>query len=180
MRTAALLVCSFLWISGCTDESNTATPSPVQTTTPTPTPTPDISGSLPPSINDSTLLGTDADQNGIRDDIDEYIENRYSNDVDALRNMQRIAAAEQRILALDISSPDAQDEIFVLSDESSKSALCLIGILDNPIEAVRLLDVEIYNNTDRIEHYSKFDNLLNGTSWTTPGPSDIASFCNSN
>ncbi len=143
----------------------------------------EVSGhTLPPkpdqSQNDATLLGVDANGNGIRDDVERWIITHYGNDPKYPKTKTAIAlqyaGASQKILENPTMESnkyldDALDCMYYWADkETDKYMNNMSGfergkfrrklyILTDPS-----LDDKIYNTKERIQEYFKFNAALSG------------------
>ena len=126
--------------------------------------------------NDESLLGTDSNKNGIRDDIDDYIQKRFPK-------------SEKRRAALSQYARDYQIAFTVYTDakklkesalEIERTIYCLGAIFDNSgvsIYETNNLLAEIFSNKARSEAGIHIDALL----WDLPsdlvGPHDELKQC---
>jgi len=102
------------------------------------------------------IVGVDSDNNGIRDDIDQFIALRYGTNTMAVKAAQISAKASQRILMTDSSDRVASR---VALEESGDAGVCAGRAFDKAgLSSTREL-VEsywrTYNSPDRLEHKNK-------------------------
>ncbi len=120
-----------------------------------------------PTVNNSTLLGIDVNNNGVRDDVERYLLNKYRNHHHIVIEM---ALQHARAFQIVIANPqdakntyhfinDAQDCNFYFQDDAEE--------FGDPV----LIDHEIFNNAfkniqlntpTRIKAYLEYDRLLSG------------------
>ncbi|HFU76926.1 MAG TPA: tandem-95 repeat protein [Epsilonproteobacteria bacterium] len=118
------------------------------------------SGVIPKLDRSNTLGGTDSDKNGIRDDVDDYINSTYT-DPKEKAAAQQMAKVFQKILVKDIETKEVAKKIF---EEMFKGIRCANkkNINHNELEAIT------YNTTNRVKKYFKFNNLLDGSVTSLP------------
>jgi hypothetical protein len=134
-------------------------------------------GVLPTLDRSTDIAGPDADNNGIRDDIDAYIANLPVNE--PIRKATRqVARVQQKSLLLDLNDRSA---LRALSDASMASTACMSESAEAglPLEqqskagrdgfAITLKIEAITANTpERAQRYLAYMSALNGTSTTYP------------
>ena len=146
--------------------------------------------SLPPepdkAVNDSTLLGIDVNGNGVRDDVERWIYEKYK---DKHPIYIDIAMQAGRAYKLVLETPERAKEIH---DEVDASLYCELYYKRNakyfnePLLVKEDIDSryfrhKIYFNTqDRMDAYIKYDTLLSGDSYTLPKFKKRKSLCDFN
>jgi len=121
------------------------------------------SGAIPKLDRSDTLAGTDSDNNGIRDDVDDYINKKYTNPKEKAA-AQQMARAYQKILLVDKNDIKKVTEV---DKRVGDAVICAVdtapnkGILSD-IKAVTL------NTKQRVKEFFKYDNLLDGTVSSLP------------
>ena len=121
------------------------------------------SGVVPKLDRSKTLGGIDSDNNGIRDDVDDYINNTYTKP-DEKAAARQMARAYQNILLVDKNNLKAVYAVDKLIGDAINCAIDVApntGIL-NDIKAVTL------NTKARVKEFFKYDDLLDGTVSTLP------------
>jgi len=129
--------------------------------------------------NDKTLLGIDSNNNGVRDDVEHYIFNRFK-DSKNYRVEREIAMQRARATQLFMINPETgyQDGKYKLTH---KMVRCLFYYYDEYLSANNItgsrdallfmskneitdsvLDDIIFNNRDRIKAYYKYNSSLSG------------------
>lgn len=112
------------------------------------------------------LTGTDADRNGIRDDVDALIKLKYS-ETDAIRKV-----AEQRaraIQALMVST--TKEDAMRAADATMRAARCQFNLpIDREVKLrlTKELQALTANTKERITAFYKADALLNGEAFLEP------------
>jgi hypothetical protein len=100
-----------------------------------------------PKINNSTLAGVDSDNNGIRDDIQRYINENYQNKPSTKLALKQFAEAYQQKLT---SSVDKQTTIDNGAKES-ESIMCLGWINSGATRFVNEIEPLQLNTKERIQ-----------------------------
>ena len=127
-----------------------------------------LAGCSEVSNNDVNLAGIDANQNGIRDEVDSYIREAF---VEGLQ----LNAAEQygRALQKVVMMTNA-DEAETLMIEVSRSMACLYSVFDggnganHPAAVSQRLDEETFDTNARKKANDQFSEALDGRTWTLP------------
>jgi len=139
-----------------------------------------------PVVNDSTLLGIDANGNGVRDDVEIWILNKYKDKHPIYIDIAMQAArAYKKVL----ETPDKAKEIH---NEVDKAAYCELyykydaKYFHEPLLVKEDIDSryfrhKIYFNTpDRMNAYIQYDTLLSGDSYTLPKSQYMKAMCDFN
>ena len=176
---AALLLALSVGLSACGGaKGNGQNPKP-SAPTPTPTPQPEpkqkiaqieAKSGLPILDRMPTLDGLDADGDGVREDIAEYIEHKYTDPAQRRAAMQ-VARAYQAMLLVDTRSPVA---LQLVSEQSFRAIACLrfafpgdealaqrISILDE-------LEAMTTNTKERLKVYLAYNKARSGSVSTPP------------
>ncbi|DAB30569.1 MAG TPA: hypothetical protein CFH84_03325 [Sulfurimonas sp. UBA12504] len=139
-----------------------------------------------PTINDSTLLGIDVNNNGVRDDVERYVIKRYAQDPEFPKTKTAIAMqyawSTQKILEIPTIeskkySDDAIDCQFYWINNKRKNMPTLDGmkysqkhkVFNNP----ELKD-KIYNTRERIERKFSYNSALSGNIFSGRGENTVA------
>ncbi|SFV56659.1 hypothetical protein MNB_SM-4-74 [hydrothermal vent metagenome] len=138
---------------------------------------------LPPipnkTLNDSTLLGIDLNNNGVRDDVERKIYLTYDKKINQ-KLMMQAAKTDQAMLA----DPDLIKNAYDWEEPYRKSAGCENYLFDNNIpfipESVHFLEDSTYNTKDRIKKYIKYNQALSGGVFWTPASYEVESSCDFN
>jgi hypothetical protein len=124
-----------------------------------PTPTPN---------QNLTLLGIDSDDDGIRDDVQLWIENNHKSDPEVYLALKQLAYASQQ----EIKHKDIKDLSIAASIEALKAANCLsaVGEIKGvPIQARRELENTVHamheNTKERIQASFKASENFSGSSY---------------
>jgi len=122
-----------------------------------------------PAINSSTLLGIDSNNNGVRDDVERYIYNRYSEDTDFPKT--KIALAMQYAWATQIIIDnkkyldDAADCQFYWLDKITKHLPTLEAIKyaqEHIVFNDSLINDAVFNTKERVQQNYKFNEACSG------------------
>ncbi|HHB92726.1 MAG TPA: hypothetical protein ENK59_05890 [Thioploca sp.] len=116
------------------------------------------------------LKGIDSDNNGIRDDIDQLIKQKFS-DTQAIKR-----AAEQEARALQqFMEVDTKEEALIATEQIARATSCIFKILSDPIhdyEVRQALSTEIEawttNIKERLVKYLKSSKLISGAYFMQP------------
>lgn len=121
----------------------------------------EASGELPVLGREPTLGGIDANANGVRDDIERYIEKTYTEPAQRKAAMQT-ARAFQRMLLLDKSDPVAVDAVVVAS---ARAVDCVFDTFPGAegSELSRELEAMSTNTKDRLKAYIAFNKAASGS-----------------
>lgn len=145
---------------------------------PTSAPTPqeeiarlEASGEIPALERSTSLAGIDDNHNGVRDDIERYIEKKYVEPAQRQVAMQT-ARALQQMLLVDKNDTVALDEA---SDAGSRAIVCAKSAFPTPGGAAELyrmnVDLESMttNTKARLLAYLAYNKARSGTVSTMPG-----------
>lgn len=124
------------------------------------------SGSLSKLERSDSLAGTDANNNGIRDDIDEYITKKYGNPKQRAAVVQ-LSKSMQKTLLADTTNAI---EVKSINAEVSNAFECFYSQFDVSERYVVTKEIEALttNTKPRLLAYLAFNKALNGKSWKTP------------
>jgi len=121
------------------------------------------------------LLGSDLNDNGIRDDIDEHIKAQFANGKEQLAAAQ-YAKAGQRVFLIS-GTAESQRQHFealkVINDLTSATT-CIYSAFDGsgnslkPAAVSQELSSLTFNTRDRIRSYKRFSEALDGQAWGLP------------
>ncbi len=163
----ALSVVGILFFAGCSGSgsspaSQTSQPTVTNSSQPTVTNSTDQSG-LPPDPGEAgkqTLAGVDSDHDGVRDDVQRYIAQTYSNS----EKTRAALTQDAKVVQSELLDANSKQLSMQHSDEEDKAASCLNSLvgLDNSIEMQKKLEVTILNTDDRTRAYFKYDDQLGG------------------
>ncbi|MFT7879341.1 MAG: hypothetical protein ABXS91_03015 [Sulfurimonas sp.] len=145
---------------------------------------------LPPepdkALNDSTLLGIDVNNNGVRDDVERWIYNEYKDKhpihIDIAMQAGR---AYKKVLETPEKAKEIHDEVVAAGDCESYYRHC---VDDASINAKRILSKEgeivnkyfrskVFNTTERKNAYYEYNSLLSGDTYIIPWCSEMKQLC---
>jgi hypothetical protein len=159
------------------------TPTPVITSTPTPLPTPDIFIGLPPDPGEAgkaTLQGIDADNDGVRDDIQRWARQRFQGKPD----LERLAKRSMRAAAKVIPLMNNREAAIQAMHAYLKDLQCLswqaeqIGVPDEEITDFKMDLFKLRANTKaRVLQDLEEDRIFSGQSISSEAPSFYSTFC---
>ncbi|MCH8050340.1 hypothetical protein IIB51_03005 [Patescibacteria group bacterium] len=100
-----------------------------------------------------TIAGVDADNNGIRDDIDIFIATRYGTDANAAEGARISARGHQKVLITDPSQPDQARAVL---EDNGDAGICAGRMFRaSGLSSSRELNeiyLRTYNTTERLLH----------------------------
>jgi hypothetical protein len=115
------------------------------------------------SVADTTLLGADANGNGIRDDVEAFITQRYSDSTQRSIMMNFAAATTKFLLATGAASAlSAQN----LANQASVCGQNNFGLAQYQIERIAV-QAAIFNNPTRLGAYFSNQQVLDGATFPT-------------
>lgn len=130
---------------------------------------------LPPDPGEDGLIGLagiDSNQDGVRDDIERFIERTLTDSEQEKKAARQLAEVSQKKL----ENAYDREKIIELDDESGSAVLCLLHIMGRDATAFRhKMKAKIYNTSERIEAWNKMNSHLSGLPYTLP--EDFASQC---
>ena len=110
------------------------------------------------SVADATLLGTDANGNGVRDDLETYIDQRYGDADQRTIMLNYAASATKELLAANEATAMAAQ---LLVDQASVCGDNNFGLSQYQIERVTV-QAALLNNAARLKAYFANQDLLDG------------------
>ncbi|WP_133154222.1 MULTISPECIES: hypothetical protein [Vibrio] len=125
---------------------------------------------LPSLEREPTLVGVDNDDNGIRDDIERYIDNNYL-ELDQKQAAGQYAKALQHTLVVDLTDINA---VKSANRKLSEADHCIYSRFDGsnnstqPAQVSQELESITTNTKERLLAYLAFARALDGTSWSIP------------
>jgi hypothetical protein len=125
---------------------------------------------LPELDRTDTLEGIDENQNGIRDDIESYINKNYSNDGQR-KALFQFAKTMQESLLIDVSDMIAVKKLDI---RDTRALICVIDTFDKAQNAEksgiawRKIRSMTTNTKARLKAYLKFNKALDGTVSSLP------------
>jgi len=128
------------------------------------------SGAIPRLERSNSIAGIDLDSDGIRDDIEVFIDANYSGIPQRAAAIQS-AKAFQEAMLVDVSDIIAVKEI---NRNISRSDHCIYSQFDGandskpPAQVSRKIESLTTNTKERLLAYLAFNKALDGTSWATP------------
>jgi len=136
---------------------------------------------LPPEpdskINNSTLLGIDFNNNGVRDDVERKVYFTYTKNIDQLLMMQSLKT-HQSMLA----DPDLINNALKWQAPENKNMGCsgyLFDKYDIPFikNSTQFINNITYNTKDRIKKYMKYNQALSGGVFGVEASYEVESSC---
>lgn len=132
------------------------------------------------TLNDSTLLGIDSNDNGVRDDVERKIYLTYDKRVNQELMMQSLKR-HQSMLA----DPNLIKNAYDWEETSNKDSGCKYYLYDKydiPFikNSVHFIEDNTYNSEERIRKYMRYNNALSGGVFGTPTSAEVESSCDFN
>lgn len=131
---------------------------------------------LPPhpgNVADLTRLGIDTNNNGVRDEVEIYIANKYGSDKEKFESILAFARQKQAVLNISLEDEETAKNYNVWADSST----CLSKKLNMEIsEAASIyndLTAQVFNNLERQTH---FQDIMLKSDYLNTSPEDIV--CN--
>ncbi|GHS86787.1 hypothetical protein FACS189487_01710 [Campylobacterota bacterium] len=125
------------------------------------------------------LAGTDANNNGVRDDVEDYIIKTYTEEKQRKAAMQS-ARATQAVMLLDLSDKTtAKNKALKVGDMETKAIHCLSLVFDPSYSEIvkgaetltqvsKKIDAITLNTKARQKAYFEYNHLLDGTTVSLP------------
>ena len=122
-----------------------------------------------PKINNSTLLGIDSNNNGVRDDVERAIYIKFPKEIRRQQLMQR-AKSDQSMMADDEAIKNAQKWQKIIANKNIACAKYLFRKfdIDFDLDADDYIKNIQYNNKDRVFKYMRYNHALGGGVYFTP------------
>ncbi len=178
MKIIALAILFTVFLSACAKDSSSSDEKPATPQNETPA-AKTISeaitklqelGHLPKLDRSTTLGGIDADENGIRDDIDNYI---ASLDLSP-KQEKAIRDGAGNLQSIQLMNLNDNDAIKKVSKKIIQSAVCVAISFDNPADAhkyIKTLEGYTANTPKRAKQYIKYNRMRDGTVSRLPSDS---------
>ena len=143
---------------------------------------------LPPepdkTVNDSTLLGVDVNGNGVRDDVERWIYERYKDkhpihidiSMQAGRAYKKVLETPERAkeIRLEVNGALFCASYYEFEAQFFKDPILVYERIDAPVKS------KYFNSKKRQDVYWQYDTLLSGDSYALPEDNEMKSFCNFN
>jgi NH3-dependent NAD+ synthetase len=130
----------------------------------------------PSNVADTTLAGVDANNNGVRDDVEAYITAHYATQPKVRALLMQFAAISQKEL---LDAADKQKSIQHADDEGVFQD-CLWYVADSTDLANAASDAVqaiVLNTKERMRAYLKYNDQLGGQVFSTVPDSELATTC---
>ncbi len=130
----------------------------------------ETSGATPERDRGNTLMGTDVNANGVRDDVEAIIDSQYPSSIQRAAAMQTAKALQN---ALTVDKTDAP-AVKAVDREISRAIDCVYSRFDGangakqPAQVVQELEAITTNTKERLLAYLQFNKALDGTSSARP------------
>lgn len=122
---------------------------------------------ITPSLNrDATVLGPDADGNGVRDDIDAYIAS-LPDTTPQKSALKQVSAVLSKAMTVDLTN---QTALLGVSRQMGAASACAHSKYDSATASKKSLEMEklTVNTKARFDAYAKFSKVLSGTTFVLP------------
>lgn len=118
---------------------------------------------LPPDPGDAgkaVLQGIDSDNDGVRDDVQIAIAERYPNDTNSQRVLtQQAVTLQDAILSGNSGDQNAMAQV---AEQIKHATNCLTAKMDNPSDEAGFMEIQVVNTKARSDAYMKFNDAMNG------------------
>lgn len=127
-------------------------------------------GVIPKLDRSASLIGPDVNVNGIRDDIEEYIDAKYASDEERSAARQS-AKSFQGALSVDTTN---NAEVKAASNKIANALNCIFTKFNwesadnNPLRVSAELEAISFNTKDRLNKYEQYNKALDGSSSSIP------------
>lgn len=121
-----------------------------------------------------SLFGRDADGNGVRDDIDAWIDRTYPKSARARAALKQLASDYQYVLSVADDREKAKNAILA---RFNQSLVCADQVFEKAYLETERLEAEILNTYERSERWLKADGYLSGTVIEMGSEEDRKSAC---
>ncbi len=140
---------------------------------------------LPPEpdsvINNSTLLGIDSNNNGVRDDVERAIYEKFPKEVRRQLLMQKARAHQAMLSDLDaINNAEKWQKIIANKPIACGSYLFRKFDIEFDIQATEYMEDKLYNNKDRLRKYIEYNHALGGGVYGVEENERVESACEFN
>ncbi|KEQ13101.1 hypothetical protein [Endozoicomonas numazuensis] len=123
---------------------------------------------LPPDPGEDGLIGlvgVDSNNDGIRDDVERFIEQELVGSIEKKKAARQLAEVSQ----FRLENAFDREKILQLDGESSAAVLCLVHVMGQEASRFRhKMKARIYNTQERIEAWNKMNAYLSGVPYTLP------------
>ncbi len=154
----ALITAFGTLIIACCNGNGDGDPTPTPTATNTP-----VTINLPPDPGDAgkvTLQGIDSDSDGVRDDVQISIIERYPNDEEKQAALKQEAKALQEAV---IAGDSADTNTIIQAAKSIINSVdCMHTRMEDPSSEISFLEDEVINTSERSAAYIRFNEALSG------------------
>ena len=131
---------------------------------------------LPPDLGEAGLVsldGIDSDQDGVRDDVQRFIEVEEYDSEMTRKAVKKMAIVMQKEL---VNAYD-KEVVLQLEPESSAAGDCLFYVTDGKSRNYRKrLEAKVYNTVERLRAWNKINSHCSGMTFTLPD--DLGAQCN--
>ncbi len=137
-----------------------------------------------PAANDATLLGVDVNHNGVRDDVERWIYEKYKDKhplhidiaMQAGRAYKLVLEHPERAKAIRarVNAPYFCGAYYQNDAKYVNGKILIHERIDTPVES------KYFNTKDRSDAYRQYDHLLSGDSYDIPWPDEQKAMCDFN
>ncbi|GIT98856.1 hypothetical protein [Sulfurovum sp. TSL1] len=139
-----------------------------------------------PKINNSTLLGIDSNNNGVRDDVERWIYETYKDEhpihidiaMQAGRAYKKVLETPEKAKEIHdyVSAPSYCESYYKIYAKYFNEVLLVIKDVTNEYFRSNI----IFNTQERKKAYLEYDRLLSGDSYSTPKIGEGKKLCDFN
>jgi hypothetical protein len=118
------------------------------------------------------LTGIDSNQDGIRDDVERFIEKTLPDSVEKKQSIRAVAISRQKIY----ENVESRDLVIELGAEVDAASDCFFFLSDgDPENILKKLEAATVNTEERVRAWNKINSYFSGISFTLPD--DLSSQC---
>jgi hypothetical protein len=138
-----------------------------------------------PQINNSSLLGIDSNNNGVRDDVERWIYTKYEDKHGIVREVAMQGARAAQII---IQEPERAKETMKFMDAATHCAVYFEMFADSKNEPLSIdhfvlgkeFDNIQFNTVQRARAYGEYNAALSGGVYDTPSSQEMKAACDFN
>ncbi|WP_345969268.1 hypothetical protein WCX72_07820 [Sulfurimonas sp. HSL1-6] len=125
-----------------------------------------------PKVNNATLLGVDANSNGVRDDVERKIYFTYHRPIDQAYMMQFAKNFQKRLINPEQSAVSEETQNAYWTQYSCRGYLHFFKNIRVPRDSVDFMENNYINTRDRMRAYMKFNAASSGRNYPIPVQDD--------
>ncbi|HEY5514548.1 MAG TPA: hypothetical protein VIK40_12975 [Geomonas sp.] len=166
LRVSFIAICLVIFLTSCSGGNNNNSTTHPPTTVADALKASDQSGAYPALNHDSTIAGPDLDNNGVRDDVDAYINALPDNSSQKSALRQTHSAISNAMLA----DTTNQNALVAATRKIANATACIHAKYDSTTASNKNSEMEkiTVNTKGRFRAYEKFSAAISGTTFVLP------------